>query len=106
MAVRYIGIDAHTSSCTMVVMGPTGKRLREWQVATDAKALREAVRSVAGQRYVCFEEGLLSDWMYEALEHEADAIEVIQPLKRRGTKNDSVDAWAAAEAIPVNAEPR
>ena len=32
MALRYIGIDLHTSSCTLAVLGPTGRRLRCWQV--------------------------------------------------------------------------
>jgi hypothetical protein len=31
---RYIGIDVHKESCTVVVLGPTGKRLREAQVET------------------------------------------------------------------------
>lgn len=99
MATRYIGIDVHSSSCTIAVMGATGKRLREWQVETDHRALVEAVKGVAGDRYVCFEEGTLSDWLYQALEPAAKEVEVIQPLKRRGTKNDSVDAWACAEAM-------
>lgn len=99
MATRYIGIDVHSSSCTIAVMGPTGKRLREWKVETDHRALVEAVKGVAGERYVCFEEGTLSDWLYQALEPTAKKLDVIQPLKRRGTKNDSVDAWACAEAM-------
>jgi len=101
MAIRYIGIDLHTSSCTLAVLGPTGRRLRCWQVDTDQRALVEAVRSVAGELCVCFEEGTLSDWLYEILEPVASEIQVIQPLKRSGNKNDTVDAWAAAEAMRV-----
>jgi transposase len=101
MAIRYIGIDVHSSSCTIAVMGATGKRLREWQVETDHRALFEAVKGVAGDRYVCFEEGTLSDWLYQILEPIAKELQVIQPLKRRGTKNDSVDAWACAEVMRV-----
>ena len=65
MALRYIGIDLHTSSCTLAVLGPTGRRLRCWQVDTDQRALVEAVRSVAGELCICFEEGTLSDWLWE-----------------------------------------
>lgn len=104
MAERYIGIDVHTTSCTIAVLGSTGKRLKSWQVETDRKVLREAVRGVAGERYVCFEEGTLSDWMYEVLEPVATEIDVIQPLKRLGTKNDTVDAWAAADAMRVQSK--
>jgi len=101
MATRYIGIDVHSSSCTIAVMGPSGKRLREWQVETDHRVLVEAIKGVDGERYVCFEEGTLSDWLYQILEPAAKELQVIQPLKRRGTKNDSVDAWACAEAMRV-----
>lgn len=101
MATRYIGIDVHSSSCTIAVMGSAGRRLREWQVETDHRALVEAIKGVAGERHICFEEGTLSDWLYQILEPAAKELQVIQPMKRRGTKNDSVDAWACAEAMRV-----
>jgi transposase len=102
MKQRYIGIDAHSSSCTLAVMGPTGKRIKEWLVETDRGTLMDAVRSVAGERYVCFEEGTLSDWLYETLEPLTKNIDVVHPPKRmRGNKNDSSDAWALAEAMRV-----
>jgi hypothetical protein len=47
---RYIGIDAHKESCTMAVMGPTGRRLQELRLETNAKAVKDAVKSVVGQR--------------------------------------------------------
>ncbi len=36
---RYIGLDAHTSSCTVATIGPSGKRLHSQVVETNAKAL-------------------------------------------------------------------
>jgi transposase len=101
MSIRYVGIDAHTSSCTIAVMGPTGRRGRQWQVETERKALVEAIRSIARPRHICFEEGALSDWMYELLEPLSDELLVIQPRKTSGVKNDIRDAWAAAEAMRV-----
>jgi len=99
MPLRYIGIDVHTSSCTIAVMGPSGKRLRHWQVETDRKVLVEAIQSVSGPRYICFEEGTLSDWVYELLEPLAAELQVIQPLRTRGVKSDAHDAWAAADTM-------
>lgn len=105
MKQRYIGIDAHSSTCTIVVMGPSGKRLNERIVETDRTALVEAVRGVAGERYICFEEGTLSEWLFEILEPLAKDIDVVQPPKRvRGSKNDSSDAWALAEAMRVQSK--
>jgi transposase len=105
MKQRYIGIDAHSSTCTLVTMGPSGKRLTEQIVETDRKTLMDAIRGVAGERYICFEEGTLSEWLYETLEPLAKDIDVVQPPKRaRGSKNDSSDAWALAEAMRVQSK--
>jgi transposase len=102
MKERYIGIDAHSSSCTLAVMGPTGKRLKEQIVETDRETLTVAVRGIAGERYICFEEGTLSDWLYEILEPLAKNVDVVHPPKRvRGSKSDSNDAWVLAEAMRV-----
>ena len=40
---RYIGLDAHSSSCTLGVLGPSGKRLGLHVVETNAKALTEVL---------------------------------------------------------------
>jgi len=99
MPQRYIGIDVHTSSCTFAVMGPTGKRLRHWKVETDRQTLIEATRSIAGPRHICFEEGTLSEWVYELLEPLAAEVQVIQPVRTRGVKSDAHDAWSIADTM-------
>lgn len=53
---RYIGLDAHASSCTLAVIGPNGKRLGSHVVETNAKALIDVVRSIPGRRQLCLEE--------------------------------------------------
>ena len=65
---RFIGIDVHGQSCTLVVMGASGRRLGEHVVETSAKALTERMRSIHGDKYVCTEEGTQSEWLYEVLE--------------------------------------
>ena len=96
---RYIGIDAHKESCTAAVMGSTGQRLRELRVETNAKAIKNALRSVAGQRHICLEEGELSAWLYELCEPLATRVAVVQAQKRDGSKSDSIDAWSLADDI-------
>jgi hypothetical protein len=44
---RYIGIDAHSESCTVVVMGPSGKRLRQQVVDTAATVLIAFLKGVS-----------------------------------------------------------
>ena len=90
---RYIGIDAHTESCTVAVMGPSGKRLREARLETNGKVLTDFVRSLAGRKHICLEEGTQAEWLYEMLEPLADEVVVQLPERSDGVKNDSVDAW-------------
>jgi transposase len=96
---RYIGFDAHTESCTLAVMGPSGKRLKEQVLETNGKLLIEAIQSIAGTRHLCLEEGTHSEWLYELLEPHVDQLVVVQPQKRQGYKNDAIDAWELANRI-------
>jgi transposase len=96
---RFIGIDVHGQSCTLCVMGPSGRRLGEYVVETSATALIEKVRSIAGDKYVCMEEGAQSEWLYEVLERHAQQVLVTQPLKRAGSKSDAIDAWALTDLM-------
>jgi molybdenum-dependent DNA-binding transcriptional regulator ModE len=38
-------------------MGPSGRRLGEYVVETNAKVLIERMRGIVGDKYVCMEEG-------------------------------------------------
>lgn len=98
---RYIGLDAHSQSCTFAVMGPSGRRLTERVLETNGKLLVELVKGIAGTRHLCFEEGTHSEWLYELLKPHVDEIVVIQPWRNgaSGRKSDSIDAWALAERI-------
>jgi|RhiMethySRZTD1v2_1073278.scaffolds.fasta_scaffold125267_1 transposase len=96
---RYIGIDVHSESCTVAVMGPTGKRLKEAKIETNGKALTDFIRTIAGQRHICFEEGTHSEWLYELLEPLADEVIVAIPEPVRGSKSDSRDAWSRADDL-------
>ena len=64
---RYIGLDAHSSSCTVAVIGPSGKRLSSQVVETNAKALAQVISAIPKNRHLCLEEGTLSGWLHEVL---------------------------------------
>jgi hypothetical protein len=64
---RFIGLDAHVSSCTLAVVGPSGRKIRLDVVETQARALVGYVKSIAGAKRLCLEEGTLSEWLYEVL---------------------------------------
>lgn len=101
---RYIGIDAHSESSTVVVMDRSGKRLRQQVVDTQATVLIELLKGIAGDKYVCIEEGQLAEWLVEALEPHVEEIAVVQPPEHGGRKSDLDDAWALAERIRVRAK--
>ncbi len=64
---RYIGLDAHTSSCTVAVLGPSGRKLQCQVLETNAKALIGFLETIPKNRRLIFEEGTHSNWLYEVL---------------------------------------
>jgi len=64
---RYIGLDAHASSCTVAVVGPSGKRLHSQVLETNARVLVDFLRTIPKPRHLCLEEGTHAGWLYEVL---------------------------------------
>jgi transposase len=96
---RYVGLDAHAETCTLAVMGPTGKRLTSRVVETNGHALLEAIRGIPGTIHLCLEEGTQSTWLYEILEPQVSEIVVAMPEESKGAKDDLRDAWARADEL-------
>jgi transposase len=101
---KYIGIDVHSESCTIAVMNSAGRQLRQQVVDTQAKVLIEFLKGLAGDRYVCIEEGQLAEWLVETLGPYAKEMAVVQPKAHQGHKSDTADAWALAEQLRVRAK--
>ncbi len=100
---RYIGLDAHSESCTIAVMDAHGKRLRAQVLETRAEVLIDFVTALGGSKQLCLEEGQLAEWLVEVLSPHVDEIRVTQPKKHAGRKSDADDAWTLAEQIRVRA---
>jgi transposase len=100
---RYIGLDAHASSCTMAVVSPRGKRLGSQVVETNARCLIEAVRQIPAPRHICLEEGTLSEWLYEVLSPHAQRVVVAAVSESRGSKDDQRDAFGLADNLRLGA---
>ncbi|MFC1611321.1 transposase [Myxococcota bacterium] len=96
---RYIGIDAHKESCTLAVMGPSGRRLREEVIETNGRALRTVLRAIPGDKHICLEESELAEWLHEICHPLAAEVVVTQPLRSMGSKSDSIDAWNRADEL-------
>jgi hypothetical protein len=98
---RYVGIDAHSASCTLAVLGSSGKRLRSLVVETNGRALVDAVRSIPGRVHVCLEQGTRSAWLHEILEPHVEEVIVMMASETKGPKSDARDAWTRAEQLRV-----
>jgi len=96
---KYIAFDVHMQSCTMAVVGSSGRRLKSQVVETNGRALVDAIRGIPGRRHVCLEEGTQSAWLYELLRPHADDVVVTLAERRRGPKDDLRDAWMLAEQL-------
>jgi transposase len=100
---RYIGLDAHASSCTFAVLSASGRRLRTDVVETHGQALVEYLQLLPGQLHLCMEEGALSSWLYELLSPHVEELVVVTVGISRGDKSDAKDAWGLAEALRIGA---
>jgi transposase len=96
---RYVGLDAHAQTCTLAVMGPTGRRLASRVVETNGHALVEAIHGIPGRIHLCLEEGAQSSWLYEILAPRVSEIVVTVPEENKGAKDDLRDAWARADDL-------
>jgi len=97
---RFLGLDAHSHSCTLGVVGPSGRRLGSRVVETNGAALVETVRSFSGRLHLCLEEGELSGWLHELLEPHVEEVVVTVPRPTKGrSKDDLRDAFSRAEEL-------
>ena len=58
---RYIGLDAHASSFTAAVLGPSGRKLKCQVLETNAKALIGFLQTIPQNRRLIIEEGTQSN---------------------------------------------
>jgi len=100
---RYIGIDAHDKSCTAVVLDERGSEMKRAVLETNGELIRDFIEQVPRARHVAFEEGNLSQWLYELIEPVAQVVVVFVPPRRSGPKDDYRDARSAAEGLRTHA---
>jgi transposase len=100
---RYIGMDVHAMSCTVCIVGPSGRQLKSDVVETNGQALVEYLRAIPRPRHLCFEEGTQSAWLHEILAPHVDELVVVAITQSRGAKSDAKDALGLAQALRLGA---
>jgi len=99
---RHIGLDAHASSCTAAVLGPSGRKLQCQVLETNAKALISFLQTIPKNRRLILEEGgTHSNWPYEVLAPHLQEIVVVAVRQSRGPKDDKSDAFGLAEDLRI-----
>lgn len=103
--MKYIGLDAHTSTCDFAVRGRGGEILDQAKIVTNGRLLIEYLRGVQGSKKLAFEECELSHWLFKILKDEVDEVVVCDPVENRqykGAKTDRLDAKRLAELLRGN----
>ncbi len=102
---KYIGLDAHSSTCSFCVMYRTGKILDSRKVVTNGGLLVEYLRGISGEKALTFEECELSSWLYEILRKEVNRLVVCNPVDNKQykkAKTDKLDAKNLADLLRGN----
>jgi transposase len=102
MITKYIGLDAHSSTCTFCVMDPQGVVLENKTIATNGRLLVDYVRSLGGNLVIAFEECDLSCWLFDILQKHVNKIVVCNPVHNaqyKRKKTDKIDAWSLADLL-------
>ncbi len=93
--IKYIGLDAHSSTCTFSVMDGRGREIDNTTIESNGRFLVKYLRGVEGVKKLTFEECELSNWLYEILRPEVDELIVCNPVANgdyKKKKTDKMDA--------------
>lgn len=101
--IKYLALDVHIASITIVVMSAVGRILLEKCMVTSAAEIRRVLKEIRGRLIVTFEEGTLSQWLYEIIQPLAHQVIVCNPRRNKlleeGSKGDKIDARKLAELL-------
>ena len=99
---HYIGLDAHSKTCTAVVTDFKGTILKKSVFPTTERDLKSFIDSVKRPRRLAFEEMNIAQWLYVLLKDDVDEIQIAHAAhltKQRGAKTDYIDAVRLATEL-------
>ena len=100
--IKYIGIDAHSSSCTLCVVDSQGTEMDNRVIATNGRLLIDYVESFGDNVVVAFEECDLSCWLFDILHQHVSKVIVCHPAANadyKRAKTDKLDARRLAQLL-------
>ncbi len=103
---HYIGLDAHSATCTFVVLTESGQCTQRSVVKTSEGTLLKFLASLPpGEKVLAVEESHVSQWVYVLLHDKVDKLIVCNPgrlAKHQGPKTDYRDALRIANELRGN----
>jgi transposase len=101
--VKYIGLDVHQATISVVVLDSTGHLVMESIIETKAVTILQLVHGLSGSLHVTFEEGTCAAWLHDLLKPHVAKVMVCDPRKnallKAGNKNDRIDARKLADLL-------
>ncbi len=102
MNTKYIGLDAHSSTCTFCVLDSQGVVLETRTIVTNGRLLIDYVCSLGGRLELAFEECDLSCWLFDIFQKHVSRIIVCNPTHNaqyKRVKTDKLDAFNLATLL-------
>ena len=94
---KYIGMDAHMSTCSFCVMDESGRETDNVTLPTNGRLIINYLRNIDGTKKLTFEECELSNWLYGILKDEVDELIVCNPAANKEYKKKKTDKFDARQ---------
>jgi transposase len=100
---KYIGLDVHQATISVVVLDGIGHLVMESVIETKAATILQLLHGLSGSLHVTFEEGTCAAWLHDLLKPHVAKVVVCDPRKnallKAGNKNDRIDARKLADLL-------
>ncbi len=99
---KYIGVDVHSSTCSLCVLDYQGVELDHKTIVTNGRLLIDYLKSLGDDIVVAFEECDLSGWLFDILQKHVHRIVVCHPaanVEYKRAKTDKLDARHLADLL-------
>jgi len=100
---KYVGMDVHQASTTVVLLDERGKCVMESIIETKAQTIRDLLKGMSGSVHVALEEGTQAAWLYEIVRPLVGEVIVCDPRANKalmaGNKGDRIDAHKLAQLL-------
>jgi len=100
---KYVGMDVHSATTTVVVLNASGKSVSESTMETGPEQFRQFFKGMSGAVHVTFEQGIQAAWLYQMIRPLVAEVIVCNPrdnkLVQTGNKSDKIDAHKLATLL-------